>query len=372
MKIRNGSIFGTDERMHKTDLCFENGVITETSSEGEYDATGCYVLPGLIDTHTHGAFGVDFFSGKPLKKALDQLAKRGVTGILPTVSTRRKEDFLFAVDFLGRETDDRILGIHTEGPFLNPVRKGAMMEMYMTPPDLGYFRELYAASRGKIRLATVAPELDGVRAFAELCSDLGVHLSMGHTDATYAEAARAADWGICRVTHAYNAMRPLHHREPGVLGFAFDDDRIMCELICDFGHVSPQMVRLALKAKGYRNLTVISDNSSWCGYSDGDYDNGDGRMMTIRNGLCYKTGTDTISGSCLCLSEHAKKLFSIGVPPAQIAVMTSTNPAKVCGCSDRGSFAPGNRADIVVFDRDFNVKDVFLRGEKVEENEIVG
>lgn len=366
MRIKGGSVFGTDHKMHQEDLCFENGVITEDSQCGEFDATGCFVLPGMIDTHCHGANGVEFYwSDKDITPALDYLAGQGVTGILASTCCETLEELKTDMHRLLDRKDERILGIHAEGPFVNPVRKGGMSEVRIQKPNAELVRELYQESNGMVRIMTLAPELEDAEEVIDTCLELGIKVSMGHSDATYECARKAVDRGVSRMTHTFNAMRPYNHREPGVLGLALDDDRVNCELICDLFHVSAPAIRLVLAAKGYENITMVSDCSQYAGVGDGDYPIGDGtRFVYVRNGLC-QLANGTIAGSSKCLDYDAKNLFQMGVLPEQIAVMACVNPAKACGCDDRGEFRIGNRADIVVFDEHFDLKAVFLGGKRI-------
>ncbi|MBQ3146427.1 MAG: N-acetylglucosamine-6-phosphate deacetylase [Oscillospiraceae bacterium] len=364
MKIVGGSVFGSDHQMHETSVCFENGIITETSTEGVYDATGCYVLPGLIDTHIHGARGIGFYwSKEDLLPALSWLTRQGITGILPATCSETPDELEEDLRRLASFPDDRILGIHAEGPFLNPVNRGGMRENRIQAPNIDTLQRMYDASKGKLKILTLAPETEGADAVIDRCLELGIAVSMGHTSATYDCAKKAVDRGATRLTHTFNGMRGLSLREPGVLGCGLEDDRVMCELICDLHHVSAPAIRLAIRCKGYENITVISDGSRFSGLGDGEYFQED-RMIYIKNGLCT-LADGTISGSSRCLSDGARNLFHMGYPPEQIAVMAAVNPAKVCGCTDRGELKVGYRADLVVFDQDFRVKAVFLKGQQV-------
>ena len=365
MKLVGGSVFGVDHRMHACDLSFENGVITEDSNGDVLDVSGCFVLPGLIDTHIHGARGVCFYgSDDDLTPALDWLASRGVTAILPTTGSATIEELEHDLSRLAAYRDDRILGIHAEGPFLNPINKGGMRLNRIHAPSCEMLERMYTASDGRIKILTLAPEMDGADELISLCNSLGIRLSMGHTSADYDTAKRAVDLGVTRVTHTYNAMPGLKHRDPGILGLALDDDRVTCELICDTLHVSPPVMRIAIRAKGAERVTAISDSSSFAGLPDGEYFQSE-RTIYAKNGLTT-LADGTITGSTLCLADGAKNLFDMGFSPAEIAVMTSTNPAAAAGCTDRGKLAPGYRADIVVFNPDFTVRAVFLAGKRVK------
>ncbi|MBQ3541758.1 MAG: N-acetylglucosamine-6-phosphate deacetylase [Oscillospiraceae bacterium] len=364
MKIIGGNVFGSDHQMHNKELCFENGIITESSAEGVYDATDCYVLPGLIDTHIHGARGIGFYWSKEnLLPALDWLTQQGITGILPTTCSETPEELEEDIRRLATFPDDRILGIHAEGPFLNPANRGGMRENRIQPPNVDTLQRMYDASEGKLRILTIAPEMEGADAVIDRCLELGVQVSMGHTSASYACANAAVNRGVTRLTHTFNGMRGFNHREPGVLGCGLEDDRVMCELICDLYHVTAPAIRLAIRTKGHENITMISDGSRFSGVGDGEYFQGD-RILYVKDGLCT-LADGTISGSSRCLSDGAQNLFRLGYTPAQIAVMAAVNPAKACGCTDRGELIPGCRADIVVFDEAFRVKAVFLKGQQV-------
>lgn len=367
MKIKNGSVFGTDHQMHECDLCFENGIITETSASGEYDARGCFVLPGFIDTHIHGAYGVKFYmQDGNLTPALDWLSHHGVTSILVTLCTEKLEEYLDDIKRIKEVADDRILGIHAEGPFVNPVRKGGMMWDRIQQPDCEIPRTINEVSGGMLRILSLAPELEGAEEVIQYCKQHGVHVSMAHSDATFVQAVQAVDWGVTRATHLFNAMRPFGHREPGVIGCALTDERINCELICDMHHVSAPAIKLAVRAKGIDNITMISDCDFFCGISEGEYEF-DGRMYYVSDGFA-KLEDGTICGSAICLADGAKKMYDLGFGPEEIAVMACVNPAKACGCGDRGELAIGRRADIIILDSDFRVKDVFVAGVSTRRN----
>lgn len=365
MKIVNGLVFGADHKMHKQDLCFENGVITENADGEVFDAAGCYVLPGFIDTHIHGANGVEFYGSKgDLKPALDWLTSEGVTGILATTATDTPEGLLYAMERIKNQQDDRILGIHAEGPFINIVRKGGMEGEKIQKPNAELVEKLHKASGGLLKQMTMAPEAEGVKEVLAVCKKLGINVSMGHTDASYEEAKAGVDNGFTRATHTYNAMRPYSHRDPGILGLALDDDRVMCELICDLHHVSAPAVRIAVKCKTPEKITMISDNSFYAGLPEGEYSEG-GRKMFVKDGFC-KLESGVICGSAVSLAVGARNMFALGYLPEEIAVMACVNPAKAAGCTDRGELKPGMRADVIVLDETFTVRAVFSAGQRVK------
>lgn len=364
MKITNGLVFGADHKMHWEDLCFENGVITKTAAEEVYDAAGCYVLPGFIDTHIHGSYGVGFgMSDKELTPALDWLTQQGVTSILATLETETKEELIRDAEKIAACKDDRLLGIHAEGPFVNPVKKGGMLPDRIQKPNPEIPRLIHEHSGGRLKILSMAPELEGAEETLRACLEMGVQVSMAHSDADFETAKRAVDCGFSRLTHTYNAMRPLSHREPGVLGCALTDDRVNCELICDLHHVSAPAIKIAVKCKGAENITMISDSLFFAGLPEGRYGALD-RALIVENGFC-KLENGTICGSATSLAQGAKNMFALGFKPEEIAVMACVNPAKAAGCTDRGELKAGMRADVIVLDETFTVKAVFSAGKRV-------
>lgn len=367
MRIKNGLVFNGEHKLEYKDLCFENGVITDTSIKGELDADGCYVLPGFIDTHIHGACGVEFYTsdyaGNP-KTALDYLSNEGVTSILATLVTENTDEYIADLKRIFSSEDDRILGIHCEGPFINPIRKGGMYGDRIQTPNKELPELLQKHSNNKLKLFSLAPELKGADEVIKQLVKMGVKVSMAHSNASFEEAVYAVDCGATRVTHTYNAMHPFNHREPGILGCALTDDRLDCELICDMHHVSPPAVKLAVKAKGIDKITMVSDCSFFCGMPEGEYIL-NGRKLIIENGFS-KLPDGTITGSACSLAVGAKNMFNLGFKPEEIAVMACVNPALAANCKNRGELKLGYRADIIILDSKFNVRNVFVNGIQIK------
>ncbi len=366
MRIKNGLVFSGEHIMEQKDLCFENGVITENSVSGEFDAEGCYVLPGFIDTHIHGANMIEFYTseyqGEPTP-ALDYLSSQGVTSILPTFATCNTDEYATDTLRLLSTNDDRILGIHCEGPFVNPVRMGGMQPEKLQLPNMEVPDIIQKNSGNKLKIVSMSPELEGSKEVIKELVKSGVKVSIAHTDATYEQALEAVEMGATRLTHTFNAMRPFSHRDTGVLGCALTDDRIECELICDMHHVSPAAVKLVVKAKGIDKVTMISDCCFFCGVPEGKYDF-NGRELYVEGGFA-KLPNGTIAGSACSLATGAKNMFKLGFKPEEIAVMACVNPARAADAKDRGELKLGYRADVIILDKEFNVKHVFLKGEQI-------
>lgn len=374
MTIQNGLVLnGRTNTFEKASLVIKNGRIAdfcaEAPDDNAFDAAGLYVLPGFIDTHIHGYVGVEF--AKPEGDFADAqiaLARDGVTGFAATVRCLPLEDVLAADRNAAKQTKSntpgaKVLGIHNEGPFVSFQRTGAMR-----PPKIectvDAAKAMCEAGAGQLRLVTIAPERENAPDVIAYLAAHGVNATMGHTDATYAEAEAAVDAGARRATHVFNAMRPFSHRETGILGAALTDDRVCCELIADFVHLDPAAVSLVYRAKGARNITLISDAGAQSGLPNGDYIVG-GQVRHVRDGLCV-TDEGVICGSCFSMLKGAQNLRTLGIPLEEIAVMASYNPAKALGADDRvGSLDIGKDADVIVCDDQLNIRAVFVDGIQV-------
>ena len=278
MIIKNGKVFQEDGSYKVTDLYIENGRIVSSAEEvtdkTELDASGLKVLPGLVDIHSHGAIRHDFSDAdvEGLKAILQYEKSQGITSYCPTSMTLPKEELLkifqTAKDVEQDETCARIVGINMEGPFLDPVKKGAHVEGYIRKPDVEFFRECNESAGGMIKLVTLAPNMEGAKEFIqELHNE--VVISIGHTAADYECAAEAMELGALHVTHLYNAMNPMGHREPGVIGAAADNEKCMVELIGDGIHIHPVTVRNTLRLFGDSRVMLFSDSRWERGLGDG-------------------------------------------------------------------------------------------------------
>lgn len=362
-KVLNFQSTGFEER----DVYIENGKLVShvPAGGGTLDAQGLYLIPGFIDTHIHGFRNCDFGTpGTDPAPARQALAQQGTTGFAATVGTRPMAQLADAFRWLRQQMDTpsqgaKLLGFHAEGPFISAKRRGAM-----TPTDeactLAAIRSLLDAAGDELKLMTIAPERENVPQIIAALKDR-LAFSLGHTDATYAQAMAAIDAGASRATHTFNGMRPLSHRETGILGAVLTDDRIHCEMIADFVHLDPAAVKLVYKTKGAENITLISDTGYMGGLPDGEYN---GRI--VKDGVA-RTPAGVICGSCFTMLRGAQNLRKLGISLAEISVMASRNPAKLLGLEDTlGAIAPGFCADLILCDDMLNIRTVLIDGNPVK------
>lgn len=330
------------------------------------DAKGNLVAPGLVDIHIHGYLGEDASDGSAegLKVMAAGIAKNGVTSWCPTTMTIAKEDIVKAFDTARAVKAEKecygakILGVHSEGPFINPSKKGAQPGEYILPPDGNFIVE----HADILKLFTVAPEMEGAKECIEtVYKDGRVLASMGHTGATFEEANAGIEAGVRHTTHLFNAMTALQHRNPGVVGAALSDERVSCELIADTFHVNPGLYRLIAKAKGDK-LCLITDCMRAGGMEDGDYTLGG--QHVIKTGIQCLLEDGTIAGSVLKLNEAVRNLRDYtDLSLAEVFACASLNPAKAIGEDDKvGSLEVGKCADIIICDDDINVLTTIIDG----------
>lgn len=366
MIIKNGKIFEEDGTFRVRDLYVEDHKIVADESQVTdrtvINAEGLLVLPGLVDIHSHGAVGYDFSDGDPegLKKILRYEKSCGITSYCPTSMTLPREQLLkvFASvkQAAGSGDGSVIRGINMEGPFLDEKKRGAHETRYIRRPDGEFFRELNEASGNCVKLLTLAPNVEGAMEFIDEFRN-EVCISLGHTSADYGTSAEALRRGACHVTHLYNAMMPLGHREPGLIGAALDDSGCMVELICDGIHVHPSVVRWTFAGFGPDRVILISDSMMAAGMDNGQYQLG-GQEVTVKNGKAVlKDGT--IAGSAVCLMECLRRAVSFGIPLKDAVFAASRNPARSIGIyGETGSLTVGKEADILLVTPDLEIRQV--------------
>lgn len=340
-------------------------------SEGDIDATGCYVVPGFIDIHFHGCVGADLCDAaeEAVRAIARHEASRGVTSICPATMTYPEELLSsvgrIATAFEPAADEAALVGINLEGPFISPDKIGAQNPAYVQHADAAMLRRIQEAGRGLVKLVDIAPEEPGALEFvAEVAGE--VRVSLAHTCTDYDTARAAFDHGARHMTHLYNAMPGLHHRKPGPIAAAWECTEATVELICDGVHVHPAMARLTFALFGADRICLISDSMRACGLEDGTYDLG-GQDVTVRGNVAT-LADGTIAGSVTDLAacvRHAVREMDV---PLEDAVLAATlTPARAIGIDgERGSIEVGKIADLVVLDEDLNVKHVVLRGEWIK------
>lgn len=372
MRITGGQVFDLHEGFVRRDVCFDGRLLSSSSADGKtYDASGCYVIPGLTDLHFHGCMGKDFSDADP--EGLEIMAKyelsQGVTQICPAGMTLLEDQLTKVCQVAAAHRDANkpgaeLSGINLEGPFLSMAKKGAQNGDWLHAPDVDMFRRLMAASKGLVKLVSVAPEEPGAMEFIEAVEG-EVTVSIAHTTADYDTAMEAFRLGARQVTHLFNAMPPFSHRAPGVVGAALDTPNCNVELICDGIHIHPAVVRAVFKMFGYKRVILISDTMRAAGMSDGDYTLG-GQAVKVKGKLAT-LADGTIAGSVTNLMNCMRTAVSFGIPLEDAVWAAAVNPARAIGIFSRmGSLEPGKRANVVVLDQNLELKDVFFRGELVD------
>lgn len=340
--VENAALLLEDGTIAAAGRRTEVAVPPGTPSEDYGDAV---LAPGMVDVHVHGGAGVDTMTadGVGLAHLRQHLARHGVTSFLATTVSAPWEQLLEAVERLARAGAE----IHLEGPFLSPVRRGMHPEADLLLPTVARLHELWERSQQRIRMVTLAPEVDGAIEFIVEAVKLGIRVSMGHSDATMAQARAAIQAGACHVTHTFNAMRPLHQREPGLLGMALAEPELSAELIADGVHVDPALVRLFLRAKAPGRAVLVSDGISATGMGDGEFRLGDIAVNVTGNRCC---SGETLAGSVLLLDAAVRNVRAwTGCGWADAARTATQNPATLVGWTRKGRLAPGCDADVAVF-----------------------
>ena len=334
------------------------------------DATGCYVAPGYIDIHMHGAAGYDGMDATP--QAIDGIARyiaaHGVTGFLPTTVTAATEAILAAIEnaatCAGEHTGGaRVLGVHVEGPFINPRKPGAQSQQFIQSADPDRYLGLFAW--GNIRLITLAPEIPENKELIEYAVQRGVTVAVGHSTATYDEVLAAVRLGLSHATHTFNAMQSLHHREPGTVGAVLACDEITAEVIADYVHLHPAVIKLLLRAKGVERTVLITDAMRATGLPDGTYGLGT-RQVTVKGGEA-RIAAGNLAGSTLTMDRAVRNAMAAAdLSLAQAVQMASYNPARAIGIEgEKGSLEPGKDADIVLLDDGLRVVLTMVGGKVV-------
>jgi N-acetylglucosamine-6-phosphate deacetylase len=356
-------------------MTVEAGVITATGSGAGFPATpdaidlvGRWLVPGFIDLHGHGGGGHSFDgSVDDIRSALAVHRGHGTTRSVISLVTAPLPELHASLGIIADlvADDPLILGSHLEGPFLSPGNRGAHDPSFLRSPEPAEVEALIGAARGTLRQLTIAPELPGAFEAIDVLVEAGVALAIGHTEVSFDLARRAFDRGARIVTHAFNAMPGIHHRAPGPVIAAFQDERVVLELILDGTHVHPAVAALAFEAAPDR-IALITDAMAAAGSADGDYTLGS-LNVTVRDGLATVRGTSTIAGSTLTQDAAFRRAMQqVQVSPRQAIAALTQVPARALGLDHRlGLLAPGYAADAVALDHEFQVTAVWADGERI-------
>lgn len=371
MLIKNVQVYTEDKKFETGEIVIEGGVFTSgESSDGEVlDGEGCYAIPGLIDIHFHGCKGYDFCDGS--KEGIEEIAKYeasvGVTAIAPATMTLPLETL---DEILGMAADYKkenhegadLIGINMEGPFISKVKKGAQDERHIIPCDAATLRRFQKAADGLVKYIGVAPEEAGAMEFIEEVKD-EITVSLAHTNADYETAKMAYDKGASHAVHLYNAMPAFSHRAPGVIGAVADSEHVMAELICDGVHIHPAVVRTTFKMLGGERIIFISDSMRATGMPDGLYTLG-GLEVNVKGNRATLVSDGALAGSATNLLDCMKvAVKEMGIPLETAVACATMNPAKSLGEYDKyGSIAPGKKGNVVLLDKELNLKAVIKDG----------
>lgn len=330
---------------------------------------GGVLAPGLIDLQINGAAGIDFAtcdSPRDLDRAHRFLLSTGVTAYLPTLISSPLVQLRAALvhwqRFAAAAQAPRVLGVHLEGPYLNGTFAGAHDFDYLRAPDLEEFTSILDMAPGLVRLVTMAPELDGAARLIKAAMVRKVIVSAGHTAATYEQAQAAFEAGVSMITHVFNAMRPMHHREPGIAGAALADEKIITGLIADLVHLHPAVMRMVLDLKGVKRVALVTDAVAAVG-TRGRSSRLGGRELVVSDAPRLPGGR--LAGSILTLDQAIRNLVSLGIRLRDAILMASEVPASVLRRRDLGRIAAGARGDLVIFDRRLRVRSVYVGGRPV-------
>ena len=345
------------------------------SGATEVRATDRTAIPGFVDVHIHGAGGHDVMEANEtaLGTITARLAAFGTTSLLATTVTASADETCRSVEGISKyitgqyQTGDaraEILGIHFEGPFLSPERRGVHPAEWLQPPSAELLQRFLQAAAGHARILTIAPELLGAMPCIDAARSLGMVVSIGHTDATYEQARAAVAHGAHHATHVYNAMRPFTHRDPGVIGAVLTTPEVTAELIADGIHVDEIAMKVLLQAKGAQGVVLISDGTSATGMPDGEYMLG-GLQVTVNGGVC-RNAEGRLAGSTLTLDRALRNIVGLGIPLADAVRMLTLNPATLLGIEfKKGALRTGADADIVLLNDGLEIERVWARGRLV-------
>lgn len=374
MILKNGTVYNNDFEPISADIEISGekllNIGKSESNENAIDISGLTVIPGLIDMHIHGCGGADTGDATPeALEAMSQcLVNKGVTSFCPTSMTLSAEELekIFAnVDHMKEKVNGAYIhGVNMEGPYIAMSKKGAQNGLYVRNPSKEEFKKLYNNSNQIVKIVDIAPECEGSEEFIKEIQPY-CPISIAHTASDYNQACKAIEWGVRHVTHLYNAQNGLTHRAPGVVGAVFDMGQkygVRAELICDGFHIHPAALRIAFYQLGEDGICIISDSMRAAGHTDGEYDLG-GQTVYVKDGKALLED-GTIAASTSNMYDELKNVISYGIPLKQAIKSATINPAKAIRVDKQtGSIEVGKNADLLILDKDFNIKMVIVKGQ---------
>lgn len=370
--LHNGTLLTGFSKMENCCVLIENGMIEDVFSERRFktkrfnsdvriiDVEGACIAPGLIDTHIHGfrGHGTDNLTEEALLDMSWDLAQYGVTAFNPTMYPSSEEEMISnirtIVGTMGKENGARIMGIHLEGPFISSEKLGVQRPETVKEPDLELMDRLWEASCGHIVNMTVAPELKGMRYLALYCLKKEIVLQAGHTNAEYSHMVEGMQAGILHSTHLFNAMSQMHHRNPGAVGAVLIHPEMSCEIIADGIHVHPDLIKLLARDKPLDKIVLVTDALTPTEQA-GDELYANGEEVVFKDGCFHRVADDVIAGSALTMIRGVRNLVDYGFQPADAVKCATANPAQIMHFSHQGSIIPGYKADLCVFDKQYNI-----------------
>ncbi len=372
MIIKNAMVFTEKNEFQVEDIYIQGEKFTGSQpvADDEIDATGLYAIPGLTDIHMHGCMGYDLCDGRheAIRAITEYQARNGITTLCPatmTLDEGRLEHICETVATYQGENGSVLCALNMEGPFISAEKKGAQNADYIHKPDAEMFRRLQKKSGNMFRLVSIAPETEGADDFISNLKD-EVVLSLAHTTADYSIARNAFEKGASHVTHLYNAMPPFSHRDPGVIGAAFDVENSHVELICDGVHIHPSVIRATFKMFGEDRIILVSDSMRATGLADGEYDLGGQTVKVTGNKAILPDGT--IAGSVMNLMDCVRNVVrNVGIPLETAVKCATVNPAMAIGIYEHfGSITPGKSANLVLLDENLEIKSVIIKGKQIK------
>ena len=370
--LHNGTLFTGFSKMENCAVLIEDGKIADVFSERRFlqkkfdtsvrifDVEEAYIAPGFIDTHIHGfkGHGTDNGSVEAMVEMSKDLAEYGVTAFNPTLYPAPEEDMTHSikeiVKAMGKENGAHIMGIHMEGPFISPDKLGVQRPETVCAVDMDLMERFWQASEGHIVNMTVAPELKGMRYLALYGLKRGIVMQAGHTNAEYQNMVEGMQAGILHSTHLFNAMSQLHHRNPGAVGAVLIHPEMSCEIIADEVHVHPDLFKLLARDKPLEKIVLVTDSLTPTEQEKGPLI-ANGEEVVYEGGCFHRAIDGVIAGSSLTMIKGVKNLVKFGFSVSDAVRAASSTPASVMRYTKKGMLIPGYDADIVVFDKQFNI-----------------